>query len=185
MTDRLSGKTALSIIQAMNASPITQKPFFFTDGSKDTDLLADQTAWIKTLLLAAHGTAPATGAGADYMPFAADLKTAFNVDPSAFSFLAQAYDATYVGALGTVFASRSGTSYTGIDVGVGMTHLNSGVSAENQVNQGARKRGGDADEQAHDDQREPHSRADVACDGFAVTVLVRIREHRKQDERDR
>jgi branched-chain amino acid transport system substrate-binding protein len=126
----LSGATALSILQAMDDSPLTQKPFFFTDGSKDLDLLKDQTPWIKTLLLNAHGTAAATGNGTDYNSFAADLNMEFQIAGSAYSFLAQAYDATYVGALGTVYASRSGHDYDGIDVGVGMTHLNAGVTAD-------------------------------------------------------
>jgi len=126
----VDGGTTLEILQAMSSLPIVTKPFFFTDGSKDLALLKDMTPAIKNLLSNAKGTAPATGNGTDYKSFAADLKMTFGVDAAAYAFLAQSYDATYVGALGTVLASENGTKYDGIDVANGMTHLSSGATAD-------------------------------------------------------
>lgn len=126
----VDGGTALQILQAMNGMAIQTKPFFFTDGSKDLALLKDTTPSIQALLAKAQGTAPATGNGTDYKSFAADLSMTFGVDASAYAYLAQAYDAAYVGALGTVLASKNGPKYDGIDVALGMTHLSAGVTAD-------------------------------------------------------
>jgi hypothetical protein len=123
---------AISIIEAMGGATgaaVADTPFFFTDGSMDSSLL-DPTlpAWVQTLLGKAQGTAPASPSGVNYAQFSASLNTAFGITGTSSSFLAQAYDATYVGAYGVVFASKGGSDYDGIDVATGMAHLESGAS---------------------------------------------------------
>jgi len=126
------GSVAISIIEAMGGSTgaaVASTPFFFTDGSMDSALL-DPTlpAWVKTLLGKAQGTAPASPSGQNYDVFNVSLMSQFGISGSSSSFLAQAYDATYVGAYGVVFASKSGPDYDGIDVATGMAHLESGAA---------------------------------------------------------
>jgi branched-chain amino acid transport system substrate-binding protein len=126
-----SGATTLKIIEAMQGLGIASKPFFFTDGSMDMSLL-DPTlpAWVKTLLGAAKGTAPAMPSGQNYDVFSTDLMTQFNVNAANFSFLAQSYDATYVGAFGLVSALRKGNKYDGLDVAAGMANESAGQAVE-------------------------------------------------------
>ena len=107
---------------------IATKPFFFTDGSMDPSLL-DPTlpAAVKTLLSTAKGTAPASPSGQNYDFFSTDLQMQFGVDAGSFSFLAQSYDATYVGAFGLVSALRKGNAYDGLDVAAGMANESAGT----------------------------------------------------------
>ncbi len=65
--------------------------------------------------------------GTSYETLKANLtKEDMGLDPSSFSFLAQSYDATLVGAYGIIFASKSGTAYDGINVAEGLAHLSAG-----------------------------------------------------------
>jgi branched-chain amino acid transport system substrate-binding protein len=123
-----SGSIALDIIKAMEGLPIATKPFFFTDGSKDA-ALADPTlpTWIQDILLAAKITAPASPSGQDYDVFRTNLDAEFGVDATSASFLANTYDATYVGAFGLFLASMNGPKYDGRDVAKGMTMLSKGT----------------------------------------------------------
>ena len=75
-----------------------------------------------------QGTAPASPSGQNYNVFNASLMSAFGIGGTSSSFLAQAYDATYVGAYGVVYASKGGSKYDGIDVANGMAHLEGGAA---------------------------------------------------------
>ena len=125
------GSVAVQIIEAMGAADMTVagKPFFLTDGSMDSALYdKNLPTWVKTLLSKARGTAPASPSGQNYDLFNADLEAEFKIDGTSESFLAEAYDATYVGAYGVVYASKGGPKYDGVDVAAGLAHLAKGTS---------------------------------------------------------
>jgi branched-chain amino acid transport system substrate-binding protein len=129
------GSVAVQIVEAMGGptmgTALTGKRFFFTDGSMDSGLLATSLpTWVKTLLGTAQGTAPASPSGENYILFNTSLMSAFHISGTSSSFLAEAYDATYVGAYGVVYASKAGSSYDGIDVATGMAHLESGTKID-------------------------------------------------------
>lgn len=121
------GTTSLKIINAMAGLPIAGKRFFFTDGSMDTSLL-DPTlpTWIQDILKAAKGTAPASPSGQEYEVFKTNLNAEFGLDATSASFLAHAYDATYVGAFGAVHAGKGGVFFDGRGVAEGMARLSMG-----------------------------------------------------------
>jgi branched-chain amino acid transport system substrate-binding protein len=122
------GSITLQILGAMQGLPIATKPFFFTDGSMDTALL-DPTlpTAVQTMLTGAQGTAPASLSGQNYSLFATNLMSEFMLDATSVSFLAQAYDAAYVGAFGLVHATHKGPKYDGIDVAEGLSKLSAGT----------------------------------------------------------
>jgi len=122
-----AGET-VKILQGIAGKAVAQKKFFFTDGSKDAAKIFDPalSAEVKAILSKAKGTAPASPSGSNYNVFAANLQSKFGIDPSNFSFLAQAYDATYVGAYGIVWASREGAKYDGRQVADGLSRLSAG-----------------------------------------------------------
>lgn len=131
-----TGELAVEILAAMQGLPIAAKPFFFTDGAKDQSLTNDKlpTA-IKDILKNAKGTEPASPAGQDYEVFKTNLLAEFGVNATSVSFLAQSYDATYIGAFGTFMASKDGTKYDGRQVAAGMALLSSGMEVHlNGVN---------------------------------------------------
>jgi branched-chain amino acid transport system substrate-binding protein len=118
------GDIAVSIMEAMAGKSVATKKFFFTDGTMDVGLLAPGLpAEVKAIVAAAKGTAPADPSGPNYDLFATNLTAAFGLDASSFSFLAQAYDATYVGAYGTLYASQNGPAFNGLGVVSGMARL--------------------------------------------------------------
>lgn len=123
------GSVAVSILEALAGTPIAAKPFFFTDGSMDANLVSTSNpAAVKAIVQAAQGTAPADpdSTNSTYKAFNADLLSQYGITGDSQSFLAQAYDATYVGAFGVVWASRNGSNYTGVDVAQGMARLHTG-----------------------------------------------------------
>jgi branched-chain amino acid transport system substrate-binding protein len=124
------GSVAVAIMNAMIGKPIASKPFFFTDGSMDSDLISmSAPAGVQAIVQKATGTAPANPSSTNptYQAFNADLMSQFGISGTSASFLAQAYDATYVGAYGVVWASQHGSNYTGVDVAKGMAHLETGT----------------------------------------------------------
>jgi branched-chain amino acid transport system substrate-binding protein len=127
------GSVAVSIIEAMGqatmGAALASTPFFLTDGSMDSGLLDPSLpAWVQSLLATVEGTAPASPSGQNYDVFNTNLMAQFGISGTSSSFLAEAYDATYVGAYGVVYASKSGSDYDGIDVATGLAHLESGPS---------------------------------------------------------
>ena len=130
----VKGAASVTLLKAMVAkdSTVKNRQFFFTDGSEDADLLAAAggTDDVATILKAARGTAPAPpdASNVAFQVFATNLQSAFKLDATSASFLAQTYDATYVGAYGVVYASKNGSNYDGLDVAAGMAHLSSGTA---------------------------------------------------------
>lgn len=122
----LHGSVALQLITAMQGKSIASKPFFFTDGVKDADLVDPAVpTWIKTILANAQGTAPAPPTSQLLGTFTQHLAAfAPSIDLST-SFLPHAYDATYVGGFGVLWAMQGGTStnWDGRDVATGMSKL--------------------------------------------------------------
>jgi ABC-type branched-subunit amino acid transport system substrate-binding protein len=125
------GSVAVQIVTALAAVPaLVSVPYFFTDGSMDTSLIAPSLpATVAGIIAKAQGTAPADPSGPNYDVFTADLMNQFGLTTPV-SFLAQSYDATYVGAYGVVYASRSGTNYDGFDVATGLGLLESGTQIQ-------------------------------------------------------
>lgn len=122
----------IRIVQALATTPAASAKFYFTDGAKDATALFDPnlSAEVKTILNGAVGTAPASPSGNVYDIFSAGYKAKFNRDPADFSFTAHAYDATYVGAYGVIWASRQDENYDGNQVAEGMTNLSAGASTD-------------------------------------------------------
>ena len=126
----LHGATLIQLLTPMATKNVGKNgtPFYFTDGAKDATALlaADVPAGVQTILAGAQGTAPASPSGSNYELFKTNLFTEFKLDASSFAFLAQAYDATYVGAYGIILAAKNGPDYDGIQVAAGLTHLSKG-----------------------------------------------------------
>jgi ABC-type branched-subunit amino acid transport system substrate-binding protein len=123
-----TGGDTVNLLKAMAGKPFADKPFFFTDGAKDSTSLLDANlpAGVLTIIKKAIGTAPASPSGKNYATLEINL-TAAGLTPSSFSFLAQSYDATMVGAFGIIAASTNGTNYDGLDVAAGLTKLSAGT----------------------------------------------------------
>jgi branched-chain amino acid transport system substrate-binding protein len=126
-----AGQT-IEILKAMVGKPVAQKKFFFTDGSKDAANLFSPSVppEVNAMIANAKGTAPASPSGSNYDFFRTNLQSSFGVDAAAFSFTAQAYDATYVGAYGIIWASREGTAYDGRQVADGLSRLSMGAAIQ-------------------------------------------------------
>ncbi|MDC3960038.1 ABC transporter substrate-binding protein [Polyangium jinanense] len=122
-----AGQT-VEILKAMVGKPVAGRKFFFTDGAKDATKLLDPnlSSEVKQMIAGSQGTAPASPSGQIYETFRANMQSQFDTDPADFSFTAHAYDATYVGAYGVIWASRQGTDYDGRQVAEGMGRLASG-----------------------------------------------------------
>ncbi|NUQ75114.1 MAG: ABC transporter substrate-binding protein [Polyangiaceae bacterium] len=103
--------------------------FYFTDGSKDDTKLLDPALpqGVKDLIQQSRGTAPARPSGPNFELFKTNLQKDFMLSADAYAFLAQSYDAGYVGAYGIAFASRAGTDYDGRQVAEGLANLSSGT----------------------------------------------------------
>jgi branched-chain amino acid transport system substrate-binding protein len=117
------------ILDAMEGLSIATKRFFFTDGSRDykTFLLPPASASVQAILASAVGTAPANPSGSNYTAFDTNLQAEFKISAGSTAFLAQVYDATYVGAFGTLYASRKGGYFDGLGVAEGLAHLSAGT----------------------------------------------------------
>jgi branched-chain amino acid transport system substrate-binding protein len=85
---------------------------------------------VKTIISNSKGTAPASPSGIVYETFRANYNAKFQRDAADFSFTAHAYDATYVGAYGVIWASRQNDAYDGNTVAEGMLKLSSGTAVD-------------------------------------------------------
>ena len=125
----IDARDAVSFIQEMaGLAPIASLPVYLTDGSKDANALLDDSLddAVKTIIFnQLVGTAPAgpDPAGVAFSVFQGNYQAAFSEDPAGFSFVANAYDAAYVGAAGVVWAAQEGSAYNGLDVAAGMARL--------------------------------------------------------------
>lgn len=120
---------ATAFLGACVGTTLETKRFFLTDGSKEAPVLLDAAlpAGVKAILQNTVGTGPASPAGPLYEQFRANLLKDFSLQADSFSFLAQAYDAVYVGSYATVWAGRAGTDFDGRGVAEGLaTRLASG-----------------------------------------------------------
>lgn len=129
-----SGEHTVALLGAMVATGLGTQKFFFTDGSKDAAklLAADVPAEVKAIIAAAKGTAPANARDdATFKKFTVGLEAEFpGLDPTNYSFIAHAYDATYLGALGTLLAEKNTPEYDGRNVAEGLSHLAAGAEVE-------------------------------------------------------
>ncbi|MEP7125688.1 MAG: ABC transporter substrate-binding protein [Byssovorax sp.] len=124
----LQGGDAIKVLTSMAGQPtVASKPFFFTDGAKDQAALLNPMLpmGVQAIIKGAVGTEPASPSGPNYDLFKTNLTT-LGLDASGFSFLAQAYDATFIGAMGVVLASKTSTKYDGLNVADGLAHLSAG-----------------------------------------------------------
>lgn len=122
----------LGFIQAMAGAPVlSTSNLYLTDGSKDEAQLLDpslETEVRDILFNQVVGTAPAAPSGAEYNLFRAAYEKEFSADPSGFSFVANAYDAAYVGAAGVVYAASVDPLYDGRTVAAGLARLTTGAT---------------------------------------------------------
>ncbi len=119
----------LRVFNEMTNHPTLLTPaLFLTDGSKDQTVLLDATQpqAVIDLITKAQGTAPATPTTPAYQTFATNLKSQFGTDPEGFSFVANAYDATYAAAYALLFGLDREARPDGFDLAEGMSRLISG-----------------------------------------------------------
>jgi branched-chain amino acid transport system substrate-binding protein len=124
----LQGGDAIKVLTSMaGQASVATLPFYFTDGAKDQAALLDPALPmnVQAIIKNAVGTEPASPSGPNYDLFSTNLKT-LGLQASSFSFLAQSYDATFIGAMGIVYASKASTKYDGLNVAEGLAHLSMG-----------------------------------------------------------
>jgi branched-chain amino acid transport system substrate-binding protein len=119
----------VSILTEIAKTSAASVPYYFTDASKDNSQMLNPAlpAAVKAIIQNAKGTAPARPSGPNYDLFKTNLAKDFQLSADAYAFLAQSYDAGYVGAYGLVYASSAGTNYDGRQVAEGMTRLSAGT----------------------------------------------------------
>ncbi|MEM9693705.1 MAG: hypothetical protein AAGA56_14245 [Myxococcota bacterium] len=109
---------------------LDEVPYYLTDGSKDgTTLLASEVpAAVRELLYTrVFGTGPGQASGSSFDAFAAGYQDEHGVDPRGFAWVANAYDATFVGAAAIVVSSAGGRfDYDGRQVAEAMTRFGGG-----------------------------------------------------------
>lgn len=122
----------LTIVQGLADTAAGNAKFYFTDGAKDATAMFDATLpqKVKDIIAASQGTAPASPSGDVYETFLANFNAKWQRNAADFSFTAHAYDATYIGAYGVVYASRTNDDYDGNQVIEGMLNLSSGMGVE-------------------------------------------------------
>ena len=126
----IGGDRALAFMKEMATIPaIATKPLFLADGSKTDSLLDPEFApEIKTIIFSQSiGTVAAAPAGPDYDLFAASYKSEFQSTAANSAFVANGYDAVYVGAAAVVFAAQGGPAYNGRHVAGGLARLVNGT----------------------------------------------------------
>jgi branched-chain amino acid transport system substrate-binding protein len=122
----------LTIANTLAGTAAASAKFYFTDGAKDAAAMFDPglSAAVKTIISNSKGTAPASPSGNVYETFRANYNAKFQRDAADFSFTAHAYDATYIGAYGVIWASRQNDAYDGNTVAEGMLKLSSGTAVD-------------------------------------------------------
>jgi branched-chain amino acid transport system substrate-binding protein len=107
----IDGATVISVYEALvatgNHGSIAHH--FLADAAKDqTALLSDDLEpAVRDIVAGALGTAPYHSTGAQYETFKRALADAFEIDADGFSFLAQSYDAAYLGGYGLAYAEAA------------------------------------------------------------------------------
>jgi branched-chain amino acid transport system substrate-binding protein len=98
--------------------------WLFTDSAESSQIIAGVSDFSQ--IATAIGTAPAQGAGPAYSSFSSSFKSQFGgVDPGAYSFTSQSYDAMYLLALGGSFAvgANGASPFTGERIAQGLTQV--------------------------------------------------------------
>ncbi|MBW2454806.1 MAG: hypothetical protein JRI68_09855 [Deltaproteobacteria bacterium] len=129
----IEAERTINLVSAMAQIPaLASQTLYLTDGSKDETWLLDPNldAGVQTILFnQTIGTAPAAPSGTAFDVFAAAMQAEFSLDPRAFAFVANTYDAAYVGAFGVVYASQEGSNWDGRNVATGLARLHAGAGA--------------------------------------------------------
>ncbi|MCC6522358.1 MAG: hypothetical protein IT373_06840 [Polyangiaceae bacterium] len=122
----------VAILQEMALTSLAAKHFYFTDGSKESSVLLDATLpqVVKDIILGAAGTAPAAPRGPIFDQFNASLLADFGLDATQWSFLANAYDASYALGYASVFALSPGVPFDGRKLGEGLGRLSGGPAID-------------------------------------------------------
>ncbi len=122
----------IAIVNALAGTAAATAKFYFTDGAKDATAMFDPTlsADVAAIISKSRGTAPASPTGPVYDTFRANYSAKFKREAADFSFTAHAYDATYIGAYGVIWASRQNDAYDGNQVAEGMLNLSAGAPTE-------------------------------------------------------
>lgn len=120
-----AARTVSVLEQAAQTSGMVTPAYFLTDGSKDASVLLSNSlsAAAQSIVDDALGTAPASPGGTAYNVFRDALQNQFGADASQFSFVAQSYDAAYVGAYGIVFGASMADDFGGLEVADGFSRL--------------------------------------------------------------
>jgi branched-chain amino acid transport system substrate-binding protein len=104
--------------------------WFFTDGVKDAALLADPV--VRDMIQGFYGTAPAQGAGQAFKSFQDRFKARYGgKDPADYAYIANAYDAMYLVALGAAYSQSTSSEVTGVKLAEGLTRVSTGTSGTN------------------------------------------------------
>ena len=98
---------------------------FLTDSAANTDLL-NGTAAAKTLYPRVVGSRPAVPSGNTYNLFQASFRATYQADPNQYSFVAHAYDATWLAFYGTARALRVDKKVTGTGIARGLRSISDG-----------------------------------------------------------
>jgi len=116
---------ALAVVRAASdRAELRTLPFFFSDGAKDKSvLLQSGDDGVDAILAGATGTSPANPVEGSFFDA---LESDFGVEASQFGFVAHAYDAAYIAALGLAHAARDGGHLDGLQVAIGLSHLSAG-----------------------------------------------------------
>lgn len=124
------GPFAVEALKAVVAGGYTGTfpSIFLADAAKEQSTLLDSTlsTEVKALIKTARGTAPYHSDGVHYGTFAAGYLETFKIDASAFSFLANSYDAAYLAGYALSWAHASGEIFDGRRVAEGLASLSSG-----------------------------------------------------------
>lgn len=122
----------ITIVNALADTAAGNAKFYFTDGAKDAAAMfaSSLSPKVQSIIAGSQGTAPASPSGTVYETFLANFNAKWQRDAADFSFTAHAYDATYIGAYGVIWASRQSDAYDGNQVIEGMLNLSSGTPIE-------------------------------------------------------
>jgi branched-chain amino acid transport system substrate-binding protein len=104
------------------------KNLFLTDSAANTDLLTN-AAGASSLFPRVRGSRPAVPQGAVYEQFRASFTAAFQADANDFSFVAHAYDATWLVFYGSAWSLGQDSLVHGRGIARGLRHVSLGPAA--------------------------------------------------------
>jgi len=113
---------------AATISGYGNKNLFLTDSAANTDVL-DNAAGASALFPRVRGSRPAIPQGAVYEQFRASFTAAFQADANDFSFVAHAYDATWLVFYGSAWSLGQDSLVHGRGIARGLRHVSLGPAA--------------------------------------------------------